>query len=108
MERLMMHIILDIIYRLRAGQSVREIARDLGHSRDTVRKYRNLAEAKGYLNIEQELPDEEIVSGELPSSLPTPGNNVSTAEPYRDVVKSLLDQGVEMVAIHRRLMKNHG
>lgn len=46
MERLIVQVVLDIIYRLRAGQSVRVIARDLGHSRDTVRKYRDLAQAK--------------------------------------------------------------
>jgi len=45
-ERLIVQTVLDIIYRLRAGQSVRVIARDLGHSRDTVCKYRDLAQAK--------------------------------------------------------------
>ena len=30
------------------------------------------------------------------------------AEPYRDLVKGMVEQGVEMVAIHLRLVRHHG
>jgi len=52
-----LQVLLDVIHRLRAGQSMRAIARGLGHSRDTVSKYRDLAEAKGYLDADRGLPD---------------------------------------------------
>lgn len=48
MERLRMQVIPDILYRLRSGQSERAVAKDLGHSRITIRKYHELAKAKGY------------------------------------------------------------
>lgn len=108
MERLRVQIILDIIYRLRSGQSVRAIARDIGHSRETVRKYRDLAEAEGYLDADRELPDTVANFGGLGPAIRVSNSNVSSVEPYRDVVKGLVDQGVEMVAIHRRLVRNHG
>jgi transposase-like protein len=65
MERLSVQIIVDIVYRLRAGQSVRAICRDLGHSRRTVRRYRKLAAAKGYLDPSRPLPDPAEVLARL-------------------------------------------
>jgi transposase len=108
MERLRVQVIVDIVYRLRQRQSVRAIARDLGHSRDTIRRYRDLAGAKGYLDPGQPLPEPAAVLAELgPGCVPASGN-CSTVEPYRELVQALLDQGVEMVAIHQRLMRHHG
>jgi FixJ family two-component response regulator len=49
MERLHMNYLRDLIHRLRVGESERHIASDLGISRPTVHKYRQLAEAHGYL-----------------------------------------------------------
>ena len=43
MERLHMNYLRDVIYRLRAQESDRQIARDLRLSRATVRKYRQWA-----------------------------------------------------------------
>lgn len=106
MERLRVQIILDIIYRLRAGQSQRSIVRDLGYARVTVRKYAKWADERGYLNPASPLPKLEELQSELPPAART--NNISTVEPYRDVAKKLVDQGVEMVAIHNRLSKNYG
>ena len=108
MERLSMHLIVDIVYRLRRGQSVRAICRDLGHSRGTVRRYRDLAKTKGYLDSGRPLPEPGKVLVQLGPAFPAPGSNVSSVEPYREVVEGLLEQGVEMVAIHQRLCRHHG
>ena len=106
MERLRVQIILDIIYRLRAGQSQRAIVRDLGYARDTVRRYAKWAEQMGYLNPASVLPKLEDLQVELPA--PYHKSNISSVEPYREVVQAFLDQGVEMVTIHNRLRRNHG
>jgi transposase len=108
MERLRVQIIVDIVYRLRAGQSVRAICRDLGHARKTVRHYRELARAKGYLDPSRPLPEPEEVLTELGPVCSPPRGNVSTVEPYREVVQGMVEQGVEMVAIHLRLVRHHG
>ncbi len=44
-----MNYLHDLIYRLRAGESERRIARDLKVSRPTVHKYKLWAEEQGYL-----------------------------------------------------------
>jgi transposase len=108
MERLSVHIIVDIVYRLRRGQSVRAICRDLGHSRGTVRRYRDLAKTRGYVDPSRPLPEPAEVLAQLGPALSAPGSNVSSVEPYREVVEGLLEQGVEMVAIHQRLGRHHG
>jgi transposase len=54
-----MHYLRDLVYRLRQGESERAIARDLGLSRMTVRKYHARAEAAGYLKAEATLPSPE-------------------------------------------------
>lgn len=62
----------EILYRLRKGESQREIVRALHLSRNTIRKYRTLAEVKGLLDPAQSLPDgQELVA--LPVHLPAHG-----------------------------------
>ena len=47
MERIHMSHVRELIYRLRAGESQRRIAKDLCLSRTTVSKYQKWAEAQG-------------------------------------------------------------
>lgn len=107
MERLAMQVIVDIIYRLRAGQSLRAIHRDTGHSRDTIRQYRRVAREQGFLDPHRPLPEPAQVQAALGPLLAPPRPQPSSVEPYRKVVEALLDQGVEMVAIHQRLVRHH-
>jgi len=43
MERLHMNEVRELIHRLRQGQGIREVARAMRLSRNTVRKYRGVA-----------------------------------------------------------------
>jgi len=107
MERLTMQEIRDIVYRLRSGQSERQIARDLQCSRTTIRRYRSQAEALGYLDASEPLPSQEALLQDLgPASAPPLAT--SSVEPYRELVVGWLDRGVEMAAIYERLLENHG
>lgn len=107
MERLDMRLVQDIIYRLRSGQPIRGIARDLGVSRVTVREYRRLAEEHGFLAADAPLPDPAGLEAAV-GGTPRPPALVSSVEPYRDLVAQWLDEGTEMVAIHQRLVRSHG
>ena len=101
-----MNYLHDLIYRLRAGESERRIAKDLNISRPTVHKYWLWAEAQGFLRPECALPDQATLLAALEPVLQPPPM-ISTLEPHRATVEQLLEQGVEMTAIWQRLQENH-
>ena len=107
MERLHMNHLRDLINRLRAGESERRIARDMGISRPTVHKYHELAKREGYLEKDTAIADDETLQGVLGPG-PRPPRIVSSLEPYSEIVKKLYQQEVEMVAIWQRLRDNYG
>lgn len=107
MERLHMNHLREIIHRLRAGESERRIARDMQISRPTVHKYHELAKREGYLEPGAPLPDNATLLATLGPG-PQPPKVPSTLEPYREVIKGFLKQGVEMMAIWQRLRENYG
>ncbi len=107
MEPLHMYLLRDLLHRLRAGESQRRIARDLGLARETVGKYRRLAAKQGLLSLDRPLPEESVLQTLLQAQAQPP-QTPSTVEPYRELVEALLEQGVEMVAIHARLSQDHG
>jgi len=82
MERLNLNTIACVVYRLRRGQSERAIAKDLGHSRHTVRHYHCLARERGYLDSDRGVPEAEELLREL-GPAPSAPVMVSTVEPYR-------------------------
>lgn len=107
MERLHMNYVRDLIHRLRAGESERRIARDLGISRPTVHKYHELAQAHGFLQAGSALPDDAALFSVLGEPA-RPPRAASSVQPYAQVVQQLLEQQVEMTAIFQRLSDDHG
>ena len=107
MERLTMHQIRDVIYRLRQGESDRQIAKDLRLSRHTVQKYHAFADTQGYLGDEAVLPCEKALRVAL-GPAPAPPRPISTVTPYQEVVEAFLAEGVELAAMLRRLHDDHG
>jgi len=97
----------DLIYRLRAGESERRIAGDLKVSRPTVHKYKVWAEAQGYLDPAQPLPEWATLQAAL-GPVSEPPQTTSSLASYQAIVEQLLDQGVEMTAIWQRLKDNYG
>jgi transposase len=93
----------EMLRRFQQGQSNRSIARDLSVNRKTVDRYRTWA-------VEQELLEGPLPPlGDLHKLLeetlnsPSPPQNTSTVEPYRDLVEKLRKGGVEIAAIYERL-----
>ena len=106
-ERLHMHHIRDLIYRLRCGESARSIARDMRISRTTVRKYEKTAKQRGYLDVGMPMPDDATLFTAL-GVVASPPLSPSSVEPYAEIVEELLGQGVEMTAIYERLRDDRG
>ena len=102
-----MNFLRDLIYRLRAGESERRIAADLGLSRPTVHKYHLLVENQGYLVSDRALPDDATLQSTLGATAQPP-RQPSTVEACAETVAQLLDQRCEMTAIFARLCEDYG
>lgn len=102
-----MNLLRDLIYRLRAGESERRIARDLDLSRITVHKYHTLAQQQGYLQADVALPDEAALASML-GRTPPPPRQTSSLEARADTVRQLVEQHCEMTAIWARLRDDYG
>lgn len=107
MERLHMNDVMEILHRLREGEPVQRIHRDTGHARKTIRKYRDIAAGHGLLDRDRSLPSRSELAGMM-GSVSRPAQNVSTVEPYREVVEDYLARGVTMKLIWRKLREDHG
>jgi transposase len=92
-----------VLVLFRAGHSERQVARELGVARETVRRYRKWAAGQGLL--EGELPPLEELQPLLDQTLPAtqPPQNCSSVETYKAQVKQLLKHEVEIAAIWERL-----
>ena len=94
-----------MLLQLRQGVSDRSISRNLHMHRQTVKAYRQWAEAQGLLA--GDLPDVETLQRLLKETLPQPPppQNRSSVAPYREQVLALRRQGVEVAAIWQRLQE---
>jgi transposase len=93
----------EIIVQMRAGVSNRQIAKGLRISRNTVKHYRGWAEEQGLLV--GALPDMVGLHGLLAETKPgeVPPQQMSSVEPYREMVVQMRQAGVEIRAIWHRL-----
>jgi len=107
MERVHMNDVIEILHRLRQGESVQAIHRDTGHARKTIRKYREIASLHGFLDAGRPLPGVEELFGVL-GTAKRPHQNNSTLEPYGSVVRDNLECGMTMKLIWRKLREDHG
>jgi transposase len=95
----------ELILHIRNQSSDRQIQRDTGIDRRTVKRYREWALEQGLL--EGDMPPLETLQALVASSFQekTPPQNLSSLESYRRPVKKWVDQGVEIAAIRQRLLE---
>jgi transposase len=96
----------EIVNQLRSRASDRQISKDMEIDRRTVKRYREWAQEQGLM--EGELPKLEELQKLAARTLTTtaPPQNVSTVEPYREIVEKLVKAEVEAAAIHERLKED--
>ena len=92
-----------VLRHVRAGQTDRQVARELGMARLTVQRYRQWAQQQGFLA--GALPSLEVLQQRREETLPRvqPPQNHSSVEPYRPLVEKLVAAEVEIAAIWARL-----
>jgi hypothetical protein len=96
----------QVLVRLRAGDTVREIARSGLMGRDKLGELRTVAVAQGWLDAGTDVPDDQAIIAAL-----GPGqrasSTVSSVEPHRAAVKAWRRAGVQGRAIHAALKREH-
>ncbi len=94
-----------LLAHLRATKSDRQVTRDTGVARNTVKRYRNWAQEQGLLSGPlPPLPElQQIIDATLPET--EPPQNASTVEPYREIVVRLRQNKIEVRAIRARLQE---
>jgi transposase len=89
----------EMIRRFRMGHGDRQIARDLGAGRNTVKSYRVWAKAQGFLDC-AELPELGVIEEHFKATYREPVcGPASSVEPHREFVKDMRAKKVEMVAL---------
>ena len=98
----------QVLVRLRAGDTVREIARSGLMGRDKLGMLRAMAEQQGWLDASADVPGDEAIAAVLEARAgPRASSTISSVEPHRAAVKHWFEAGVQGRAIHAALRREH-
>ena len=94
------------LLRMRQGESDREIAAARLMDRRKAAQWRELATARGWIDVQQPLPDDAAIAATLgePRRAST---TISTLEPHRAQHVAWVEQGVSGTAIYTALKRQH-
>ena len=96
----------QVLVRLRASDTVREIARSGLMGRDKLGELHAVAQSQGWLDAGADVPDDQAIIAALGPARRA-SSTVSSAEPHRAAVKAWLQAGVQGRAIHAALKREH-
>jgi DNA replication protein DnaC len=102
-----MHHYRQALLRMRQGESDRDIAAARLMGRRKAGDWRALAKARGWLDPQVPLPDDQAVCDAL-APPKRASSTVSSLEAHRAKVASWVEQGVSGTAIHQALARQHG
>lgn len=108
-----MHEYREALYRMRRGERDRQISRDGVMGRSKLARLRGVAEQEGWLDPAVALPPEAELLQALRArrqaqcaAIVKP--QASSVEPFAALIEQWHGQGVQGVAIHAALVRNHG
>jgi len=96
----------QVLVRLRAGDTVREIARSGLMGRDKLGALRAVADQQGWLDAGADVPDDAAIVTAL-GAVQRARSTVSSVQPHREIVRRWLEAGVQGRAIHAALKREH-
>jgi hypothetical protein len=98
----------QIIVRMRQGDSNCTLAKAGLIGRPKAKALRQIADQQGWLDTDQPLPADEVLSQVLkqPAKTSVPAT-ASSVEPYRAVVRQWVENGVQAKTIYQALVRNH-
>ena len=94
----------EVIGRLRAKDTDREIARSGLLGRAKVASLRSLALAQDWLQADTPMPDEARIASLLGQHKRS-ASTVSSVQPWRELIAQWHDEGVQGTVIHAHLLK---
>ena len=97
----------QVLARMRRGDSDRDIARGKYMGRRQLGALRALAAREGWLDAACPLPDDATIAAAL-GPPKRAASTVSALEVHRALIGEWIGQGVNAVAIHGALKRNHG
>lgn len=97
----------QIIFRLRQGDSIRNISQSKIADRKKIRQIRDIATAHGWLNIERNLPTDEELQQVFKNSAHQKSSNQPKALPYKEQIEAWIKQGIQASTIHAALKRQH-
>jgi len=103
----------EALYRMRRGESDRQISRDGVLGRNKLARLRSLAAQEGWLDPSTGLPQERALLEAIGARQQAQNSSVlkasvSSVGPYADLIERWHRQGVQGVAIHAALVRNQG
>ena len=101
----------QVLVRLRAGDSLRDVARSGLMGRDKLGVLRAVALQHGWLDATTELAYDAAIAAALSggddAAKPRASSTISSVEPHREVVRRWFEAGVQGRAIHAALKREH-
>lgn len=105
-RKIEMHQYREIIYRLREGQSAREISRAGLAGRKKVKAVKERAEKNGWLEREAELPNDKQLAAIFENKERIV--NEPLAKEHAKEIERWVKEGIQANVIHQHLCNNHG
>lgn len=92
----------ELLHRLRLGQSIRQISKEMGSHRTIIRKIHRLASDRNWLDSATSLPSLRDIQDSL-NEVQTKSSFFNQLEMAADEIKTWLEKGYSTTVIHQLL-----